>query len=302
MNKKTLVVFLNWKSEDTIVSAIKNILLLKNKYIFIIVIDNEKNSHCKEKLLTNFGSSVVYKFSGGNIGYAAGNNIGIKYGLKNGFDYICVMNSDVTFDNKYILKAISDLSSNSSIDCVSGLMMHTDSSLESAGGSFDFNSWTELFPQIHNFPEGSLYEVDIVNGTFFMAKSLVFKKQLIPEDYFMYYEDLDWSYSVKKLGFQIWIDPNIKIYHEGGKSSQGSIFKDILQSRNYLYFIQKLRKNGVKIRPTIYFFKYVMYPFRNLFGALKANSGVPLEYRMKVFRGSFIGLYLFLRKHKGNIV
>lgn len=94
-------------------------------------------------------------------------------------------------------------------------------------------------------------EIDFVTGCCMLIKREVFEKiGLLSEDYFMYFEDVDFCVKVKDAGFMIWYNPEAVIYHKIGLSSGGeeSPFSIEWCTRNRLLFMNKYKNNVSRFR------------------------------------------------------
>ena len=92
-------------------------------------------------------------------------------------------------------------------------------------------------------------EIDFMTGCSMLIKREVFEKAgLLSEDYFMYFEDLDFCVKLRNAGYKIWYNPKAIIYHKVGLSSGGeeSPFSIEWGTRNRLLFMKKY-KNHVSI-------------------------------------------------------
>ena len=90
-------------------------------------------------------------------------------------------------------------------------------------------------------------QIDWITGCCIVLKTKVIKKAgLIDEDFFAYYEDVDWSLRIKKLGYKLGVVESSVIFHHGTKSSNNSNFEGnlspfvhYLNIRNHIYLVKK---------------------------------------------------------------
>lgn len=121
MNPKVLIVILNYGTYDLTINMVKQIIeVLEYDNYKIMVIDNCSPNE-SAKILAQYSKTLNYIFlaNGNNRGYAAGNNIGIRYGIANEFEYTWILNNDVVFHEKNILmRLVSDAEMQDEIACV----------------------------------------------------------------------------------------------------------------------------------------------------------------------------------------
>jgi len=195
-------------------------------------------------------------FNGQNLGFAAGNNVGIREAIKDGADYVCLLNSDTTVLNRFWEPMIEFMEKNKKVGVVTtkiyfapGYEFHKNRYKKSekgkvvwaAGGEIDWRNVIGKNRGVDEVDKGQFEkpaEVDFVSGCCLLASSEVWKKAgFLDEKYFMYYEDADFCQRVKKLGFRVFYVPGGKIWHfNAGSSKVGGELQDYFLTRNRLLF------------------------------------------------------------------
>lgn len=181
-----------------------------------------------------------------DIGYAAGLNKILKHQLKR-YRYFFIVNPDIILDKECINKLLNVLKSRKDVGIVGPKILNKNGRVWSVGGVVDKRRYSA------GLSKTLRRNIDFVPGTAMLIKSQVFEKVgLFPEDYFLYYDEVDFCFRTKKLGFNIAIVPNAKIIHfessTVGKSSPAMIY---FMARNHLYFVEKFAPLGVKIRELV---------------------------------------------------
>lgn len=186
-----------------------------------------------------------------NTGFAAGNNLGIKHGLKWGAKYFLLINNDVLVERKFLLylfKADADLAV-PKIYFAKGYEYHKDRYQPNelgkviwyAGGKFD---WNEVFSRHLGVDEvdtgqyAKTKAVDFANFCCVLIKREVIDKiGLLDPRYFLYWEDADFSHRAQMAGFKQVFVPQSKVWHKSsGSSGSGSKIHDYYLTRNRLMF------------------------------------------------------------------
>jgi hypothetical protein len=253
MKKKALkikhaVVLVNYKlASDTIV-CVNSIKKCKDAP-HIIVVDNGSSSEVLEELrIACPGIDIVT--AGSNIGFPAGNNLGINKALKMGAEVVYLLNNDTEVDPNLFFRAFRYVAgknriSGGKIYYAKGYEYHIGQKGEGnilwyAGGFFDWTSVISLHWGVDEVDKGQydkIKSVDFVTGCFIAIPRQVFKKLgLLDESLFLYLEDTDFCLHAKKMGVEVMYNPNLVIYHRNGSSTiTGSPLVDYYLTRNRFY-------------------------------------------------------------------
>ena len=245
----------------------------------IIVIDNHSTDDSWDILQNELPEGVTLLKSYKNAGYAYGNNIGIQYAVENGAEYICILNNDTIVTEDFLTPCINEIKNQANIAFISpmlmnykdGLVQNTGASLSIIKGKTSEKNKNVSVELIHE----SIIECDIVYGaTMIFRTDLIKKIGLLPENYFLFYEETEWCYKAKKAGFINCINSRTKIIHKGSQSlKEMSKMQQYLMERNRTLFV---KRNGT--RPQ--FVSFLFYDFlRTVYRAL--FHGVPLAKYIK---------------------
>jgi O-antigen biosynthesis protein len=202
--------------------------------IEIFVVDNNSIDGSVD-LIKNKYPEVNLISNDVNLGFSKANNIALK---KVQGKYVLILNPDTVLEEGTFDKLISFCESNNSIGAVTSKLLRANGKLDSAcKRSFPTLSvalprilgLSKIFPKSKLFgkynlsylDENKTYEVDAVCGAFMFIPKFVFDKVgLFDEDYFMYGEDLDLCYRIKKIGLKIFYYPDVKTIHLKGESTR----------------------------------------------------------------------------------
>lgn len=240
----TYIVILNWNNYSDTSKCINSLLNITDDSFRIIVVDNASNDNSGDKLKKEF-PDLVHLQTEKNLGYAGGMNLGINYAIKNSADYILISNNDMIYTEKFFNPLFELIRSDNKIGivCPKVLYMHDKESIYCAGGDFNFwrASGVAAFRNKNTKSYGLLArKISMAEGSSFLARREVFEKcGLIREDFFMYFEDLEFSDRVRKL-YDIWYCPDAIVYHKGGAGTSWAVHSPLYYfyyTRNrYLYF------------------------------------------------------------------
>jgi GT2 family glycosyltransferase len=170
----------------------------------------------KESRLDN---PIIMIQAGENGGFSAGNNIGIKYALaKDDFEHIWLLNNDTVIEKDSLSSLVSYASKNDLGISGSALMYyHEPKKVQAYGGHI--NKFFGTSKHILNKDDIEKKLDYIVGASFLIDKKVIDKIGLLPEEYFLYYEDTDYSFNARKNGFKIGVALDSLVYHKEGGST-----------------------------------------------------------------------------------
>jgi len=300
--KTVAIIILNWKQPQLTVDTIDSVLKIKHssfKYK-IILVDNGSPDNSLEIFKNKYQKNQLIKIldTKGNFGYAGGNNFGIKYALKNKYDYLMVLNNDVLVDQLFTEELVKELNNydivGPKIYFAPGFEYHKDryqkkdlgKVIWSMGGIVDWNNIYGSNIDIDEVDHGQFNKInnniDFISGCCFVAKREVFEKiGNFDEKYFMYLEDVDFCHRAKLNGFTLACIPKSIIWHVNSGSTKGpGHLQNYFITRNRIYFASKFAKLRTK-------FAIYRESFKFLFKSKWQRRGVVDFYLKRMEKGSW---------------
>lgn len=210
----------------------------------VIVVDNGSIVNEAEVISARYPHVKAIR-SEQNLGFAGGNNIGIKAATG---QYLFFINNDtVVRDNWHIDQLIHRLESSEKIGMVCPKIRFAwgSSPIQFAGyiplSAITMRNHAIGFGEEDNGQCDTPHLSPYAHGAAMMAKrEAIDKVGLMPECFFLYYEELDWSMMFTRAGYDIWYDPCCTIYHKESKSTgQASPLKTFYTTRNRLLFVKR---------------------------------------------------------------
>ncbi len=195
---------------------------------------------------------LIFIQAGRNGGFAAGNNLGIKYALaKNDFEYIWLLNNDTVIEKDSLFSIVNYANKNEIGICGSALMYFDNpNKIQAYGGIINRFFGTAK----HNLDKNEINKkLDyVVGASFLINKKVISKIGLLPEEYFLYYEETDYCFNAQNNAFKIGIDSNSIVYHKEGRSTgassnsqERSELSDVLILQNRIKFHKKYLGGGI---------------------------------------------------------
>lgn len=272
-----LAVVLCYNSSKYIDACIK--ALYKTGRVDILVIDNASTD---ETVTTLRNIQTKYKFQlkcqDANLGYAGGNNIGLRYAMKNDYEFAFIVNPDVIPNRLALDELVETLRKNKKIAAASPLITYADKKTIWYAGARIHPDRFEPSIEAYRHPLSSiadrgLREVDSLIGAAMLIRiSTLSRVGLMDERYFLYCEETDWSLLFKQEGYTLICNRNAVMLHDVSSSTggEGSILQIYYYTRNILLLCSKFAPSLLGEQLT--FRKKVMY------GELKAYFKHPFSY------------------------
>lgn len=224
----------------------------------VIVVDNA-SSEDEATLIEQRYPQVKVIRSRENLGFAGGNNLGIKAALGK---YLFFINNDTilkpqTSDLKHLIER---LESDTKIGMVCPKIRFAWDSCPIQFAGYTPLSRITLRNKAIGYGEEDLGQYDNAHSTpyahgaaMMVKREAIERAGLMPECYFLYYEELDWSMMIRRAGYDIWYEPTCTIYHKESQSTgQDSALRTYFITRNRLLFAKRNQQGAAKFLTYIY--------------------------------------------------
>ena len=182
--------------------------------------------------------------SGGNFGYAGGNNVGIRVALERGADAVWILNPDVEPSRRSLARLVETMRSDGRIGVLGCRILEGEGdypTVQSEGGEivWEAGGRSELMARGTHLKrrrrKAEVRDVDFVPGAAMLVRREVFEQVgLLPEQYFMYFEETEFCLSVAAAGWRVAVDPNAEVTHYSGRRIG-------LPSETYVYYFLRNR-------------------------------------------------------------
>ncbi len=248
-----VIILLNYKNYSITIDCLKSLNAIDYDNYSIVVVDNDSQNGSYEKLKNYENSKIHIIQSGCNGGFAYGNNIGIEYAKSMKADYYLLLNNDTIVETDFLKKMIAAALNDKRIGIVTCRIMYESarSKVWYAGGEVD---WNNLRAKHKGFNE-DYYEHNIIEDVSFVSGCCMLISKVcydtiggLPEDYFMYYEDLDYSIMATNNKFLLKYVSSACIYHCVSSSSGGANSPFVIEweNRSRRKFYKKYKFNMPK--------------------------------------------------------
>ncbi len=251
-----------------------------NLNIEIIVVDNASVDGSQTMIKKKF-TNVLLIENQKNLGFAKANNQALKIAQGK---YILILNPDTLIQEDTLLTLKNFLDEHPEVGAVGCKLINPDGSFQAASRRSIPTPWvaftkivglSKIFPKSKIFGRYNLTyispdiesEVDVLSGSLLLVRNDILKRVgYFDEDYFMYGEDIDLCYKIKKAGSKIYYTPRTKAIHYKGESTKKGefsyitnfysamlIFIDKHFKDHYSLFVKLILKTGIYLRAYIAF-------------------------------------------------
>ncbi len=230
------IVILNWNGwRDTIecLASLRHTDYPLDR-LNVVVVDNGSSDESISQLRQQTGITLLELAS--NVGFAAGNNIGIQHALADDCDYVLLLNNDTVVRSDFLRPLLQVFDTDTSSGIVSPKILHYDRPdlLWYAGGRFRHPRLIGEMIGLSQLDENQYDRAQVVDfavGCCMLTRRAVFERiGYFDERFFCYHEDVDYSIRAMRAGFTVWYQPASVVLHKVSQSTQ-----DNAARRTFLY-------------------------------------------------------------------
>lgn len=236
---KVAVIILNWNTKEVTADCLRSLYASDYPNLRIIVVDNGSVDGSVEYLKAAF-PAITLLSNTVNMGFTGGNNLGIRYALEEGADYVLLLNNDTVVDRECVSHLVRVAESNPRYGALNPKMYYFDppNRLWYAGGALSLWKGVPEHWGRKAVDEGqydTLREVTFANGCALLVRTAVLREVgLFDEALFSCAEDADLSIRIRKAGYQLVYVPQARLWHKEGFAT----LKNWGQARRYYLYIR----------------------------------------------------------------
>jgi GT2 family glycosyltransferase len=230
---KVSIIVLNWNGLDDTIECLESLKKITYQNYEVLVVDNGSEGKEVEVLRTKFGNYIQLIENDKNYGFCEGNNIGIRYALKNEVDYILLLNNDTIVAPDFLSELVKVVQSDPKIGLAGPKIYYyrEPNKIWFAGGKISLFSKSSVqgFNLIDKGQFDKVDYVDFVSGSCMLIKRSVLEAVgLLDPIYFFSMEDVDICLRATKAGYQIVFVPSSMIWHK--------VFVSGIRNPNIMYY------------------------------------------------------------------
>lgn len=268
-----VIIVLTWNGRDLTLDCLRSLEAVTTRGVRVLVVDNASGDGTVAAIRERYGDRVDLLVNDSNLGYAGGNNAGIRKALDQGARFIVLLNNDTTVAPNFVDHLLAPLGERGDLGVTAPKIYFAKPAnrIWYAGGEVSLWKGTARHIGIRQVDAGQYdrpRDVDYASGCCLLARREVFETVgLLDEHYQAYFEDTDWCMRARRAGFRVRYVPAAQVWHRISASTGGQVSR---------------RKIGRKLRSSRRFFATYAKPYHWL--------TIPLFFALDVVR--IIGLIL----------
>lgn len=263
---KVAIIIVNFNGLEDTLECLSSLERLTYKTWEAIVVDNASanQKEAAEEIRRRFPAVHVIE-NAENAGFGGGVNIGISRALERSADYAFLLNNDATVAPDALAVLVQTMETDKRIG-IAGPHIYfakEQNLLWYAGGTFTWNGGGQHIGEGLTdaaFTGSTVRDTDYMTGcALFVRRETLEKIGLLPEPYFMYYEDIEWSLRARRAGYRVVVAGLARVWHKVSQSAQklGTPARHYYDIRNRLLFAR--RNASFHSRVAVYFWSFYFY-------------------------------------------
>lgn len=291
------IILVNYGRSDLTIDCVRSLEESTYEDFKVIIVDNDATEDSTGQLKAGCPEAIVIP-SEKNLGFAEGNNVGIRQALAIGSEFILLLNNDTLVRKDLLSKLVQTAKGSRLVGVVGGKIYYHDSpeTLWFAGGHLEIDKALGTHLGIGNRDNGSFdhaTETDYVTGCCMLTKREVFENTgLLDTRLFLYFEDADFCVRARNSGYVILFQPEAVLYHRVSISTRHD-------SPVYIYF--NLRNKIIFLRKHSTFRKWARHlPYLAYFYFRQIMRLLLKSHDLRGTRAACLGLWDGLRNHTGQ--
>lgn len=293
---RVFIIILNWNGWRDTIECLESLKKIDYPNYKIVVVDNGSEDDSAQIIQNKYSQDIVFIETGKNLGFAGGNNVGIKYALGEKAGLLLLLNNDTKVAPDFLTKLVEAAQRDLKIGIVGPKILFWDQPEKIWFGGGRIN-WLKTkgehidYKKTDNINFSGLKESDYITGCCLLIKKEVIDKiGFLKEDYFLYYEDTDWCLEAKEAGYKIIYVPASRVWHKASvKTKEGSTNFIYYHSRNGL--VLSRRHNRFLKRILLNFFIAWLY--------LKQKIKIAINYKKQLSETIIFAIRDFYKNKMG---
>jgi GT2 family glycosyltransferase len=214
---RVLVIVLNWNGCDDTLSCLSSLEKLDYPNHEVVVVDNGSTDDSEVRIREAYPDIVLLQ-TGRNLGFAGGNNVGIRYALGQGADYIWLLNNDTVVAPDALRTMVDVAMGDSDVGAVGSELyyMNEQDKIQAYGGG-----WVSLWSgrSRHYTARVPPDELRYITGaSLLLGHDILDQVGLLDERFFMYWEDADYAFRIREAGWKLAVAPECRVWHKESAS------------------------------------------------------------------------------------
>lgn len=278
---KVVIVILNWNGKEDTLACLESVFAIDYPNFQVVVVDNGSSDDSVPAIRQAFPQACLIE-TGKNLGYAGGNNVGIRYALEHEAEYVFILNNDTKVAKDVLTHLVAEAEKDPQAAALGPVICYMDRPeiIWTAGEVFDKEFTCVHLHQgesLSRLKQGETPYVDWITGAALFARASALQTiGLFDERCFLVYEESDWCFRARKQGLGCRIVPQAIVWHKVASSfgSESSPLRAYFSARNQLLFAERHLPKAAWLK----LLRRSLKRFLPKFLAPKANGVFPKKY------------------------
>lgn len=242
---RVTAIVVNWNGLEDTIACLASLAEVDYPSLEVVVVDNGSTDGSPALLRQRFPRLALLE-TGENLGYAGGNNVGVRYVLERGADYVLLLNNDTEVAPGFLRRLVEVAEADPRVGVVGPTIYYYDRPdvVWSAGGAIDWRRGRAWMMGLDERDRGQFgtapREVNFVTGCAMMVRrETVERAGPLDERFFLYYEEVEWCVRIRRAGFRVLHVPLARIWHKvppDGREDSPTVH--YYMTRNRLLFLK----------------------------------------------------------------
>lgn len=237
------VILVNWNGYSFTKACLTSLEQVEAPKFHVILVDNASKAREGLRLKEEFPHVHLIETTE-NLGFAGGNNIGLRYAIEQRFKQFLLLNNDTIVAPDFLKEMQIVLAKHPDCGAVQPLILflHDQTKIWSAGGKW--NSFLGYAKTLGDRAPISIFKPDnsnldwVTGCCMLLSKEAITASGLLDEQYFAYFEDVEWSMRIRNAGYSLKLAPKAIIYHEAGAASKKKHAEGTLSASVFYYHVR----------------------------------------------------------------
>lgn len=212
---RVVIVLLNWNGREDTLECLDSLRFLRYPNARVLLVDNASSDDSVACVRARHPEVEVI-VNAANLGFAAGNNVGIRRALAQGADYVWLLNNDTVVSSEALGALVEEAQQGARVGVVGSVLYEYDRPLAvQAWGGGTLRPWLGITTQ-HTAPQARVDH--IVGASMLLRAEMLREVGLLDEDFFFFMEDTELSLRARRAGWHLRVAPRSFVFHKGGSS------------------------------------------------------------------------------------
>ena len=234
------VILLNWQGWRDTIACLESLASLDYTNYRVLVVDNGSTDDSVARIRAAHPQVPIIE-TGRNLGFSGGCNVGVRRALEEGADYVWLLNNDTTVDPQALSTMVAVAEADPGVGAVGSVLYYLDSPKDiQAWGGGRVCFWTGRSRHLLNPVTGATLHYLTAASVFIRRRALEDLGLLDENTFFMYWEDTDYSFRLRKAGWRLAVaDQSIVFHKEHAATGKGSPLLDYYFNESAVRFFRR---------------------------------------------------------------